>query len=264
MKMRILLLLLCLSFSSPALAQGYPITEHLSFIERVLQQVTDELSNFDFDDILGYKKEELDAQNPAADGNPAVNDNASSMPVSELPPYADEKLRAELSKDKPSIPAVNTIIKDTLTFKSETAEKEDEVYLKSGDFDVNAKTTSGSVKPDKSESTENTLEKQQMYSTMVYANARALARRTLDLIAKVEQDTQVMENEKNHKSSTGSLYKTTAASLIYRTHMLLNELATLRNSYIEIKSIDTMQGNELLPSETDKIKDTIKGAVGSV
>ena len=267
MKKHLLLLLVSLSISSSAMAQGYVITEWMSFVERTLQQVTEEISNFDFDDILGTKKEEQQSQDPSADGNPAVNENTSSVPVSEFPPYAYASLRTELSKENPSIPTVNTLIKDSLTFKSETTEKEGDAYLKGGDFEVNEKTltTKNNIKiaPDKNESSaKNTLEKQQAQAIVVYANARALARRTLDLIDKANADAQAMANEKNQKSTTGSLYKTTAASLIFRTHMLLNEIATLRNSYIEILSIDTIQGEEAPPSTTDQLTGMVKGMVG--
>ena len=163
MKKQFLLLFICLSISTSAMAQGYVITEWMSFVERTLQQVTEEISNFDFDDVLGTKKEEKQAQDPTADGNPSVNENAGSVPISEIPPYADATLRTELAKDNPSIPTVNDKIKDTLTFKSETAEKEGDAYLKSGDFDVNATTTNGGVSSDKAENTQNTLEKQQAH-----------------------------------------------------------------------------------------------------
>lgn len=274
MKKHLLLLLISLSISSSAMAQGYVITEWMSFVERTLQQVTEDISNIDFDDILGTKEEEQKSQDPSADGNPAVNENVSSVPVSEFPPYADASLRSELSKEKPSIPTVNTLIKDSLTFKSKTTEKEGDAYLKSGDFQVKEgvlgeKGTGDykikaetSVEPEKTENNKNTLEKQQAHSIVVYANARALARRTLDLINKVEDDTQVITNEKDQKSSTGSLYKTTSASLIFRTHMLLNEIATLRNSYIEILSIDTIQGEEAAPSATDQLTGMVKGVLG--
>lgn len=271
MKKHLLLLLISLSISSSAMAQGYVITEWMSFVERTLQQVTEDISNIDFDDILGTKEEEQKSQDPSADGNPAVNENVSSVPVSEFPPYADASLRSELSKENPSIPTVNTLIKDSLTFKSKTTEKEGDAYLKSGDFEVkegtlgtgNYKTKANiTVTPEKTENNKNTLEKQQAQSIVVYANARALARRTLDLINKVEDDTQVITNEKDQKSSTGSLYKTTSASLIFRTHMLLNEIATLRNSYIEILSIDTIQGEEAAPSATDQLTGMVKGVLG--
>ena len=272
MKKHLLLLLIGLSISSSVRAQGYVITEWMSFVERTLQQVTEELSNFDFDDILGKKEEEKKAQDPSADGSPAVNDNASRVPISEIPPYADATLKAELSKENPSIPAVNAVIKESLTFKSETTEKEGAAYLKSGDFEVK-RNDSGqvaqyeikantSITPEQTENTKNTLEKQEAQAVIVYANARALARRTLDLIDQANDDAQTMDDEKDQKSTTGSLYKTTAASLIYRTHALLNEIATLRNSYLEILAIDTIQGEEAAPSATDKLTGLVKGALG--
>lgn len=245
MKKTILLFFVLISLSSPAKAE-YMVVEWLSFSERLLQKVNDTLSNIDFDEILGITKEERESQDPKADGAPAITENTSKIPIEEISPYTDRTLAQELNKDKPSIPAVENLIKQNLTFKSDTIVKGQEEK----------------VSAEKASSQNNTLEKQDAQSFITYANARALARRTLDLISKADEDKEAIKKDKDAKTTTGSLYKTTAASPIFRTHMLLNEISMIRNSYLEILASDAMHGEEVPQSASDKLLNAAKGMVG--
>lgn len=232
----------------------YPITEWMSFIEKTLQDVTDTVAKIDLEETLKMKEEKRKNQNPKADGTPKVSENKSSVPQSEFPPYASSELQKELGKDEPGIPEVEVLVRDNLAYKSETIEK----------GNLTERTAPGqTIKADKSETEANSLEKQQAQALIVYVNSRALARRTLDKRAQAQDDSDDMKAEQDSKTSTGSAQKTAVAGVTHRTHVLLNEIAVLRNSYLELISIDAMPATEAAKdsSLTGKLGDLAKGAL---
>ncbi|MBE6455777.1 MAG: hypothetical protein E7014_04965 [Alphaproteobacteria bacterium] len=234
-----------LMISSSAKAM-FPVTEWIAYVDKVLQGVTDKLAKADFDNMLGNNEAQQKAQNPNAQKK-VVTENPSALPISEFPPYADASLKAELSKKEPSIAEVSKIIRETLTYKSDT-------ITVGGDQSKRTKTDSAEV-------TDNTLEKQQFQSIMTYEAARALARRTQDLAANLEKDFEEIDRIATSSSTTGSLHKTVSL-IIFKTHQQLNEIATLRNSYFEIMAIDTILGNEI--KEEKSMIDNLKDAANSL
>lgn len=236
--------LLALVISSSAEAM-FPVTEWIAYVEKVLQGVTDQLAKADFDNMLQSNEEQRKAQDPNVQKK-VVKENVSGLPIGEFPPYADSKLREALKKKEPSIVEVEGIVKQTLTYKSDT-------ITTAGD-QTKRNTT------DTAEITDRTLEKQQFQSIMTYEAARALARRTQDLAANLEKDFEEIDRIATSSATTGSLNKTISL-IIFKTHQQLNEIATLRNSYFEIIAIDTIQGNEIKEEKStlDGIKNIASG-----
>lgn len=257
MKKILLFMITGIILSTPSTSHAmYPITEWLSFIERTLQDITDTIAKLDFQDALKMKEEKRKNQDPKANGTPQIQENKSSIPQSEFPPYTTPELQQALAKDEPSIPEVEVLVRDSLSYKSETIEK----------GTLTERTAPGQkIKTDESDTVLNSLERLQSQALIIYVNSRALARRTLDKRAQAETDADDMQNELDSKASTGSVQKTATTSLMYRTHELLNEIAVLRNSYLELIAIDTMPATEAVQakkSAADRISDTVKGVLG--
>ena len=233
----------------------YMVTEWLSWAEKKVQTVTEKLADIDMNEMLQKKKDQLAAQDPNADkSKPATTDNASGLKQSEIPPYVDPRIKAELDKEDPSIPTVEGLLKETLVYKSKTI---------SDKGSVDDRTKGKKVKVDKDNEQDNTLEKQQAQALVSYDNGRAIARRVQDLSEVVSNDESEMETDKNSRTTTGSLYKA-SSSITYKTHMLLNEISVIRNSYLEVMAIDAVQAEEVpeQKSMVDTMKDVAKGALG--
>ena len=236
-------------------AQAYIVTEWLSWAEKTLQTVTEKLAAIDMQEMLTKKKEQLAAQDPNADkSKPATTDNKSGLTQSELAPYVDPRIKAELDKEDPSIPAVESLIKETLVYKSSTISEKGS---------IDSRTKGKNVQVDNDAEKDNTLEKQQAQAVVIYDNGRAIARRIQDLSETVSDDAKDMESDKNSRTTTGSLDKG-SASMTYRTHMLINEISVIRNSYLEVMAIDTVQAEEVAEKKDmiDSMKDMAKGVLG--
>ena len=249
-----LIALVILMSATPSHAM-YMVTEWLSWAEKKLQTVTEKLADIDMKDMLAKKKEQLAAQDPNADkGKAPAPDNKSGLTQAEIPPYVDKRIKAELDKEEPAIPAVEALLKDVLVYKSSTVSQK-------GSIEERTKGKTVEIGSDNEQ--DNTLEKQRAQALVTYDNARALARRIHDLSDVVSNDASDMESDKNSRTTTGSLYKG-SASLTYKTHMLLNEIAVLRNSYLEVMAIDSVQAEEVPEKKSmiDSIKDAAKGALG--
>ncbi len=227
--------------SIPQIKTPYPISELTAQIKKVLNAAYESLIKED------SKQEKSDSEDehenteasPSGEKN-SVDGNKSNIESSEYPPYAGEALRKELEKKEPSIPAVETILKQEYIYQSDTLTKD----KKSGSND---------------ELQDGSLEKLQYQTILTYENARALARRTLDLITKAEDDEKDLEADNKKRTTTGSIQKGLSSASIYRTHMMLNEIAVLRNSYIEINAINIVQG-----TEAPKKKGLVESALGAV
>ncbi len=208
------------------------------------------------------KKEEADDKKRRANEDPkkdsaAVNENKGNIVSSEYPPYAGPELRAELEKETPSIPAVETILKKEYVYQSETLNAEGGGLGGIGGL-LTSSSSSKSSSKSSGEMEAGSLEKLQFQTILTYENARALARRALDLSKKSDEDAKDIENENQSRSSTGSMQKGISSASIFRTHMVLNEIAVLRNSYIEINAINIIQG-----VEAPKKKGLVDGLLGS-
>lgn len=216
----------------PQVMTPYPITETVAVAERILQTAQSELSNEADKDALEASEKKRKMRDPKAD-KAEVIENKGNPDGSEFPPYGDAKLRQALSKENPSIPEVEAVIKSTFIYNSKTLNsKNDQPVDTRSEEDVAAETQDG------------TLEKMQIQTFITFENARALAVRSLDLMEKSHEDRDDMETETHNRTTTGSIQKGMASSIIFRTHMMLNEIATIRNSYIEINAINTIQGVE--------------------
>ena len=233
----------------PQIMTPYQIQEMSAVAERVIQTVYSEMSNDNDEDSLKSSEKKRELRDPKVDKAEVV-ENKGSVVSSEFPPYGDAKLRQALSKDKPSIPEVEAVVKNTFVYNSKTLNSKNDqpVDMRSGE-EVAAETQDG------------TLEKMQIQTFITFENARALAVRTLDLTEKAQQDRRDMETETHNRSTTGSIQKGLSSSVIFRTHMTLNEIATIRNSYIEINAINTIQGVEAPKKEglVDGILNTFTG-----
>lgn len=252
----IILNMFCLMlFSHQAKAQlqilnPYPTSENVAIAEKIMQTVQAAFATEEDKETTKQDKKKREQSDPKKD-KAEIKENEGSPKMSEFPPYADDKMREKLAADTPSIPEVEGVIKTTFVYDSTTLnvrndEGEHDLRTKDG----NAETDSG------------TLERLQLQTIITYENARALARRTLDLMDKADQDVQDMRDEGKKRSSTGSAQKGTASSVIFRTHQLLNEIATLRNSYIEINAINTIQGTEAPKSSTGLVEGALSAVTG--
>lgn len=231
------------------------VTEWLSWAEKKIQTVTEKLADIDMKETLQQKKEQLAAQDPNADKkkNPAP-DNKSGITQSEIAPYVDPRITAELNKEDPSIPVVEGLLKETIVYNSKTVSE-------SGSIEERKKSKNAQVNNDASK--DNSLEKQQAQALISYDNGRALARRVQDASEMVSADNEEMEADKNSRTTTGSLYKG-SASITHKTHQLINEIAVLRNSRMEIAAMDAIQGEEVAEKKDliDTVKDAAKSALG--
>ncbi len=229
----------------------WPVNENRAVIEKIIQIVMTQLSGEDDTEKNKNDKEKIENRDPNADTDSAkVKENKGNPASSEFPPYADKKLRTALSQKDPLIPEVEGIIKGTFVYQSETLNEKGETEVDKKTSDTGAENESG------------TLEKLQMQTILTYENARALARRAIDLSGKAQQDAQEIEAENNARTTTGSMQKGIASSVIFRTHQLLNEIAVLRNSYIEINAINAIQGMEAPKGSTGIIEGVVKAATG--
>ena len=236
-------------------AHAYIVTEWLSWAEKTLQTVTEKLADIDMGEMLSKKKAQLAAQDPNADkSKPATTDNRSGLRQSEMAPYVDPRIKAALDKEEPSIPEVEGLLKEVLVYKSSTVSQKGS---------VTDRTKGKTVQVDNDAEKDNTLEKQQAQAVISYDNARAIARRTQDASETISEDAEEMEADKNSRTTTGSLYKG-SASITYKTHMLLNEISVLRNSYLEVMAIDSLQAEEVAEKKDmiDTMKDAAKSALG--
>ncbi len=213
----------------------YPVNENLAYPEKVLQTVYAQLSGEDDKEKNEQDKKKIEMRDPKKD-SAEVKTNQGNPESSEFPPYGDEKLRAALAKKEPSIPEVESVIKETFVYQSETLNE-------TGNVEVDKKSSDTSA-----EAEDGTLEKLQMQTILTYENGRALARRALDLIEKAQKDAEEIKAENDARTTTGSIQKGMQSSVMFRTQQLLNEIATLRNSYIEINAINTIQGTEVSKS----------------
>lgn len=233
----------------------YMVTEWLSWAEKKVQTVTETLADIDMNEMLQKKKDQLAAQDPNADkSKPATTDNKSGLSQSEIPPYVDARIKAELDKDDPSIPNVEGLLKEVLVYKSKTV---------SDKGSIDDRTKRKTVEVGKDNEQDNTLEKQQAQALVSYDNGRAIARRIQDLSEVVSNDEAEMESDTNSRTTTGSLHKA-SSSLTYKTHMLLNEISVIRNSYLEVMAIDAVQAEEVPEKKSvmDSMKDIATGALG--
>lgn len=249
------LIIMFLSHSAMAMVQQiitpWLVSENFAFPEKIVQIVMAQLSGDDEEQKNKDDKEKIEKRDPNADDDSAkVKENKGNPESSEFPPYADKELRTALAQKEPSIPEVESIIKGTFVYQSETLNEK-------GDVEVDKK-TSDTV----AENENGSLERLQMQTILTYENARALARRAIDLSGKAQQDAQEIEEENNSRTTTGSMQKGMASSVIFRTHQLLNEIAVLRNSYIEINAINAIQGTEAPKKSEGIIEGVMKKATG--
>ena len=244
----IMIFLSCHAWAQIQIINPWPVTENLSSIEKIKQAVIAELSAEDDKQKNADDKKKIEMRDPKVD-SADVKSNQGNPESSEFPPYGDEKLRAELAKKEPSIPEVEGILKKTFVFQSETLNEKSSIEVDKKSSEIMAETEDG------------TLEKLQILTILTYENARALARRALDLTEKAKKDAEEIENEGNSRTTTGSIQKGMASSVMFRVHQLLNDIAVLRNSYIEINAINTIQGTEA-PKSTGLAEGVLKSATG--
>ncbi len=227
----------------------YPISENLSQAERVAGQLYNKLSAEDAKEETKETEKKLDQQDPKKDTAEVIK-NKGNPDATEFPPYGGPELREELGKKEPSIPVVEGILKKVYVYQSKTLNSESEQ-----DVDKQSNVETGA-------DDDGTLEKLQIQTIITYENARALSRRALDLMGKAEEDAKEMEEENKQRSSTGSMHKGAATSSIFRTHMMLNEIAVLRNSYIEVSAINVIQGVEAPKAKGNLISDALGALTG--
>lgn len=196
--------------------------------ESIVQYAEQELAVIS--DKNSLKADEVKLQNTGESGKlqkENVKEPKTTMKDTDTAPFTSLALEAELKKKNPSIPKVEDIFKKEFYIDSKT------LY----------QTNNQSQNIKEQNVTKNSLEQFQMQSHLSFENARALALKALEITDTQDQEFQELRKDLSERNSTTDIKKFISI-LTYKSNAILNEIAILRNSYLEIKSLNALQGVE--------------------
>ncbi len=155
-------------------------------------------------------------------------------------PFTSPELDKELKKENPSVPAVEALFKKEFYIDSESIHKNVEMEK---------------VKATKNDAGKNTAEYMQQQSHLSFENARALAIKAGLIAEQQTSDFNELKKEMNALKNNVAGRNSTAMQqrginlIIYKSNAILNEISILRNSYLEIESLNALQGTQQTEKE---------------
>lgn len=201
-------------------------------------------------DEESLKKDETKLENKGESGKlkkENVQEPEITLKDKDTAPFTSSALAAELKQKNPSVPKVENIFKK-------------EFYLDAKTF---YKTSDETSSKNQENTPKNSLEQFQMQSHLTFENARAIALKANQLTEDQDKEFQALKKDLKERNSTSDLQKGIAI-LTYKSGAILNEIAILRNSYLEIEALNSLQGTEQAPSGGvgGSVSGMIKGAAG--
>lgn len=244
-----LLALTGITLLTPTLAISGPTFDVFGVPESVVQMAEQGNSLISAENSL--KKDTTKLQNVGEAGKlkkENVQEPQTVMKEKDTAPFTSQTLAKELAKKNPSVPSVEAIFKKEFYIDSKS------IYADAGKAEgTSSKKTVG----------KNTVEQFQQQSHLTFENARAVAVKANQLTEDQDKDFEALKKDINERTSTSDIKKGISV-LTYKSGAILNEIAILRNNYLEIESLNALQGTEqsTTSNPAGAVGDVVKGAVG--